>query len=291
MCMLLQMLDRAGRSDEAIPLALESLDRPDATPVLLIAAAGALRTASRLMDEEEARPLLEQAADGVMLLLRSQEAVARLDPEGFYVAIWLLASFNDTLGHRDEALRLYSILISLNPKDPDAYAMRGHLLMELDEKAALEDYRVAVGLDTHAIAPYLVLTNQALKGKRYKEAYSRSLKILSFKEINQRTKAAALEFLAIASFELGGKERAKAVSFFEQAIAFDPHNERMRQNFGIVSEKIRRNEQPAVAGSIRYPELLTALQLERDTGQTLRVPSSAIAGLDRGIQRDMAALV
>lgn len=290
-CMLLQMLDRAGQIDEAIPLAQESLSRSNATSVLVIASAGTLRMATRMMDDEEARPLLEQATEALKRLLDSQESVARLDPESYYMALWLLASCNDALSNRDEALRLYSVLINLNPTDGDAYAMRGKLLIGIDNTAAIADYGMAVSLNTHALAPYLVLANEALKRGRFKEAHLLSSTVLSFKKINNESKAAALEFLAISSFELGGKERAKATSLFEQAVALDPHNERLQRNFEIVREGLHQDPLTTLGGSILFPESLTSLQMETDVSQLPGVPRSAIAGLDREIQRDMAALV
>jgi hypothetical protein len=108
---------------------------------------------------------------------------------------------------------------------------RGLLLTRWDPQGAILDFTRAVDRGTELAAPHLHLAHDALVRRDYVRCLELCIRILSLpQKPHPRLLATALQWLAIAQFELDGPPDVVRQNF-ATALDLDPLNEQIRLNF------------------------------------------------------------
>ena len=170
----------------------------------------------------------------------------------------------ERMENRKAAVQVYTDALSRHPRDGELLTARGLARFEADETAALNDFAAAARLGVAAIWPYLVLAGHFLHRGVPGEALRMALSA-SRQPGPPRARAVAYDAIGIALAELG-QPQERVLENFDQALALDPTNDRIRRN----RETALSQPQSRRVGRRQFaPAPIKSDNLRRDRGRDL----------------------
>jgi hypothetical protein len=115
--------------------------------------------------------------------------------------------------------------------NPTSRNTNGSTKVDTDPDAALADFKRAVDLGARMALPYIHVAHDALLHGEFQRCVELCDRILSL-ALNDHVRAAALQWMAIARFEMGTSTR-EVLRLLEAAMLLDPLNEQVQQNLGV----------------------------------------------------------
>jgi tetratricopeptide (TPR) repeat protein len=230
------LLQQLGRVDELPQYADRVIANPNSPPLELYLAAVALLTPTRSMSDAEARPLLQRVVPVLNRALGAYRALAPEErPESLEGDAYISQALGlglERLGDSKSAIAVYTEAINRHPSDAELFTVRGLALYNENPQAALADFMKAVRLRVSAIWPYLLLARHALQSGASGEALR--LAVAAERQPGPSApRAEVYETIGIALAELG-QPLDRVLENFDKALAFDPTNERIRENRAIA---------------------------------------------------------
>jgi len=233
------LLQKLGRQDELPQYANRVIENSASPPLELYLAAVALLVPTRSMSDAEAAPILRRA---VAVLKRALSAYLALSPaereaspDADVAIAQALGLGLERLGELRSAIEIYSEAITKHPRIGDLFMARGLALHEVEQQAALQDLSMAARWGVAAIWPYLLLARHAIQNGAPAEA----LRLARVAENQPGPPAARAEVYEILGMALADLRQPQddVLMNFDQAIALDPMNDRIRENRHIVAAR------------------------------------------------------
>lgn len=230
----INLLWNLGRTADAVDYADRILKLRSPRLDELYLAGGVLLDSIQSMSTAEARPVLERIVSALCQAL----SMKANPPEYSSVHVssaniaCMLGVCYERLGAFDAALRTYNEAISRDPNESDVLTFRGLATLEQNRTDALKDFAQAIQVGSTSVWPYFFLAHHALELGDYSQCLSLCGDAL------QRTDRRALlaqlhEWSGISRFILR-LPTASVLDSFEQAVALDPTNERIRRNRAVA---------------------------------------------------------
>jgi tetratricopeptide (TPR) repeat protein len=233
---VMELLITLKRYDEAVALAELKIERSKHSPGLLIQAAGILLRAAKERPGEQNRAIYEHTIE---VLNGALEASSKLLPVVVVFGYLTLGFCHQALEQWQLARGAYDRALQVSPDDPILLSARGLLLTRLDPQGAILDFTRAVDRGTVLAAPHLHLAHDALVRRDYVRCLELCIRILSLpQKPHPRLLATALQWLAIAQFELDGPPDVVRQNFVT-ALDLDPLNEQIRSNFERFNQLVQ----------------------------------------------------
>ncbi len=234
---LLSALERLGDNGPAVDQAKQMLEST-IHPIVVIFAAGVLQRYAPPQELKQTSrdliPKLETAVDE----LKSGDVVAAV-PSVFTYAVAILASCHRNIGDLPKAIAVWSEAVQIND-EPDKWldhVALGQLKLEAgDANGAAKEFENAVKLHARAGLPYLYLAHRRFENDNFTEVLSLLDTALTL-EISPSFQARCWELKAITQHQLDINPKRVRQSF-ERAIAFDPFNERIKQNYDVFEASL-----------------------------------------------------
>jgi len=209
------------------------------SPEVVYLASAVLLMRAREMSNAEARPTLEriitplrQALEACTATPAEQREVADLDRQ----IIKFLGFCYERLGDEQKARECYGEGLARYPNDAGLLTFRGITHYRENPAAALHDFAKAADQDTSLVLPYYFLAWHAIRRSAYRQALIQAVRG-SRRAAGPSVRAELHEMIAIARSMLG--ESLQLVrEHFEQAIALDPTNKRIRRNREIAESRV-----------------------------------------------------
>jgi tetratricopeptide (TPR) repeat protein len=146
-CMVMELLLKLGRLDEARTKAEAHLREAIPNPVILIQSACLLLNSARGMASDQALPLRKLAVSMLEQAVLLAPASPALQRHGVASAYTVLGFGYELLGQRDKAIDSYNEALRVEPNHSEAMAARGLLRLDIDPSAALSDEVLSKGVD------------------------------------------------------------------------------------------------------------------------------------------------
>ena len=248
---------------EARRRAEEILREPHGFPPLAVASAAeiafkATPTLSAAESTEITRRLITILKSTLMRIEAGDEN--ERDRSARELTVGLLGFYHEFLGEMQAALDYFSRGLEAKPFNEGLLVARGILLYGSSPRA-VTDFELAVQRGTSVIWPYFFLAHRFLVDKRFEPCRVHCEKALGMPG-SATVKSELSEWMAIAQSELGFPVEMVRASF-DNAIRFDPSNQRARRNLAAFEAAIR--PLPEGAWETRSTTLVRALGLAETT--------------------------
>jgi tetratricopeptide (TPR) repeat protein len=243
---------KAGRGAEALAESEAVLRSGEGEPPLVVAAAHLRFGGLRQVPLEVATPELKLIQTALESVLADPAAFGGSPVSIAILGHTTLAFCHERLGNMAGAMQAFDAALRLDPESDALRVARGLLLARHDmDRAAVEFYE-AVRLNSRLVHPYLFLASYALGKDKWAEAkrFATMLRLLSQ---DPGTEAEALQWSAIASFELGAPW-TEVEHLFREAQRLDPLNSRIDENFALCQAARSSGQRRAVPWSRRGPD-------------------------------------
>jgi tetratricopeptide (TPR) repeat protein len=233
--LVLSLLEHLHRAEEVGVYVNRILLDDQSTPLALWYAAAVLLGSTITMKAADAKPILQRL---IKVLARAQELYLALKPEhrellNLDADIALaLGQCHERLGEQRAAIQVYDKALASHKADAGLYMARGLARFDSESSAALTDLTQAVRLRVTSILPYAILAHHALEQGALGDALTWA-NIACQQPGPDQTRAEVYETIAIALAKLGQRQEW-ILENFDKALAFDPLNERIKQNRNIA---------------------------------------------------------
>jgi tetratricopeptide (TPR) repeat protein len=213
-------------------------------PAVVLRAADIKLMSARTTSEAEGQRvigLLEPILKDTLIRFEQQEP-GKFDRSSYVEALALLGFGCEFLGNTQAALGFYSQGLQLDPYNDALLIARGVLLYGTSPRA-ITDLEMAIRTDSPLIWPYVFLAHHNLVNHRFEECRKLCERALGMKG-SPAVISEVSEWLAIAQAGLGFPAELVRGSF-DNAIRFDPSNERAKRNlaaFEAANKPIAVNE-------------------------------------------------
>jgi tetratricopeptide (TPR) repeat protein len=237
----LHLLQRLGRSSEALIQALQILEQPATEPDTIYFAAGAVLGAIRYMTDTEARPFYERILPVLKRALATERSIPkgqRSFPDLETLLICAIGMCHEHLGHLDAALAIYDDALARNPADAQVLLFRGIAQYDVNRSAALEDFGRAVRFTSRSVLPYLLLADAAIDQGDFIRCLGLCESALA-RTSHQHLRALLYEWIGISHVMLKHPRRIVLESF-ERAQELEPDNDRIRSNRALAEASADR---------------------------------------------------
>ncbi len=243
---VLSLLYRLGKRDEAEECAERIIARRDASPADLYLAAYTFLPRARELDKKQAAPVFQRVAT----ILKRAEALAinrdDLEIPGLDVRIALtLGLCYEELGDVGAAVRVYTTAIDRHPKDVDLLAFRGLAQYNNQPQLALQDFLAATRLGARSINPWHVLSRHALMAGANGEALRLALQAAE-RAGSHEVRAEVHETIAIALANLG-QPRDRVLQNFDEALNMPQMSQRRFTIDRVHLDRLRKSRSREVA--------------------------------------------
>jgi len=227
--LLMNGLAQAGEFAEALQLAKQCLDNPQAKPLEVFTAVEVLQRDAKSQSEALYHQRLLDLSERVRVAISSLNPASQVTPDDVGLGYLLLGSLFDELGQRDRAYNVLTEGISRVPNDSSLRVGRG--LFATSDVDAFNDFYGAVRVGVQHEYPYAEvarITAAQLKFALTYEVANLGLTIArSWMAI-----AVLLTYRAIAAFELGHSNEVVEADF-DAAKKLAPENEQILKNYHI----------------------------------------------------------
>jgi tetratricopeptide (TPR) repeat protein len=171
----------------------------------------------------------------------------------------------ERMGQRKAAVDTYTEALSRHPHNGELLVSRGLAVYESDQGAGLLDFAAAAAhYGVASIWPYLVLARHFLQTGVPGEALKMALSA-SRQPGPTHARADVYEAIGIA-LALLGQPQARVLETFDQALALDPTNDRIRRNRQIATLRPQSRQ----GGKRRFdPSSIQPERLRRERGHEL----------------------
>jgi tetratricopeptide (TPR) repeat protein len=251
---------RQSNKEEARRVAKSIIDRPaDHPPPLVLQASDViLESTLQLKENEEkriVRELIPLFEDIVIQLRTSGEA--GINQSLLASAIGLLGSCHARLGEIDEAIKEFDEGLRVFPNNHSLLIARGIQNYGADTVRAVEDFKLAVQLNSPNAFPYYFLAHHYLLHDQYQEALEMASRALQLAP-TPTFKADCLEWIAICQMALGyPNETVRAA--FHSAHQLAPDNQRIDRNLRLFETRVADPHSPTASWERIAPETLRSL--------------------------------
>jgi tetratricopeptide (TPR) repeat protein len=200
---------------------------PKYSPTVIVPAADIKLMAARTTSETEGRQMFEHLAPILENTLARFDEQDQPDRSSYVEALALLGFGYEFVGQSQAALEYYSRGLQLDPYNDALLVARGILLYGTSPRA-ITDLEMAIRTGSPLIWPYVFLAHHNLVNRRFEECRKLCEQALSMNG-SAAVKSEVSEWLAIAQAGLGFPFEMVRSSF-DNAIRFDPSNERAKLN-------------------------------------------------------------
>ncbi len=227
----------------ALTRAREILQDPDKmSPITVVRAANIVFDASRSLSNANATPEWRELISVIERALARSEVAPEesLDSSHYGIGILLLSFCHELLGNTKAAVDALTRGLHVDPDNAAFLGTRGILLYGASPQA-ITDLELAVRNGSTEIWPYYFLAQHYLLTGRFEEC-RRLCELALGMNGSPAVMSEVSEWMAIAQAELGFPTEMVRVSF-ENAIRFDPANQRAKRNltaFEAASKPITR---------------------------------------------------
>jgi tetratricopeptide (TPR) repeat protein len=166
---------------------------------------------------------------GNALAQMKQDDLNEVDRSSYVTILALLGFGNEFLGKSQAAQSFYSQGLQVEPDNDALLVARGRLLYGTSARA-ITDLEMAIKFGSPLIWPYVFLAHHCLLKGNFAECHRLCERTLVMNG-SAAVKSEVSEWMAIAQAELGFPADMIQASF-DNAIRFDPSNERARRNLG-----------------------------------------------------------
>ncbi|HEX5269245.1 MAG TPA: hypothetical protein VFW33_02095, partial [Gemmataceae bacterium] len=178
---VMALLERTGRSEEALQYARRLLEDSTSSPFVLYQAAGLLVESVQGMPSAEVQARLEPVEPTLRRALQAERALPRNRREypGTEASIAsALGLCLEWLGRTRDALAVYSDGLAHYPNDAELLTLRGTLLYDSAREEALRDLQKAADRGAATAFPCYLLAHAALTGGRFLDCWRLCLQAL-----------------------------------------------------------------------------------------------------------------
>jgi tetratricopeptide (TPR) repeat protein len=205
------------------------LDPDKASPVAVVRAAHVVFDASRSLPQAEATQQFRQLIPVIDRALARMEADTEAGVDRWHcgIAVLLLSFCHELLGNTQAAVDALTRGLQLDPDNPDLLATRGILRYGASPRA-VNDLELAIRNGSTEIWPFYFLAQHYLLTGRFEECRRLCERALGMNG-SPAVMSEVSEWMAITQAELGFPAELVRASF-ENAIRFDPSNERAKRN-------------------------------------------------------------
>jgi tetratricopeptide (TPR) repeat protein len=230
---VLTYLLQLNRTEEGAHYVGRILDNKAASAEALYLAASALLASVRgLPIAETGTSVLEQVAailERARPLASSRRRSGTLGwPETESFIVCMLGLCYERLGQMEKALDVYADFLKRYPDNPEVRGFRGIRLYESDRPSAIQDLETAIRASFPAVWPYYYLAHHAIERGEYSRCMT--LCFQGMQKTARRDVLAQLnEWVGICRFMEDYPAKYTRQSF-DEALALDPENQRIRRN-------------------------------------------------------------
>jgi tetratricopeptide (TPR) repeat protein len=232
---VLYLLRDLGRMQEGADYANRIMDDPKSPPEELYLSAAVLLQQTRGMSTSQARPVIEQIVPVLRGALEKMKSIKKeqSDTENLEINIAdMLGLCLGRLGDLRAAIQLFDETLTRHPNAGGILTARGIARFDSDRPAALRDFGKATQAGDPSVLPYYILARQALLHGNYHEAWKQANRAAE-RPAPSALRAEIHEAIAIAQSMLG-QPLEWVLENFDQAIALDPANQRIRDNRAVA---------------------------------------------------------
>ena len=255
---VMDLLKRAGHSQQALAYARRILDSEESAPEELYLAGAALLDSVRYRrGEEEVRQVLRRLIPPLkraLKIIQEGHPTARELP-GLEAGITSLLGFcHELAGDFKAALNVYDNYLAKDPNNPDVLTMRGLAKQySNDVEGAMEDFELAIRSGSVSVWPYVLLSRYLMRRGDSRSLWQ-AVRVcglgLSRKLSGPETAVALLYEGRAICYSCLGQPLDMVLTDFNSAIELDPMNERLRQNRATAEAQARK---PGSISDWRFP--------------------------------------